>query len=50
MAEFTLQARQRGWHIGSFCNGSRWVVGHLWNGYDGRDYYRRHGGDASVCR
>ena len=50
MAEFTRQARQRGWHIGSFCNGSRWVVGHLWNGYDGRDYYRRHGGDASVCR
>ena len=50
MAEFTRQARQRGWHIGSFCNGSRWVIGHLWNGYDGRDYYRQHDGDASVCR
>jgi hypothetical protein len=50
MTEFTRQARQRGWHIGSFCNGSRWVIGHLWNGYDGRDYFRQHGGDACVCR
>jgi hypothetical protein len=50
MTELARQARERGWHIGSFCNGSRWVVGHLWNGYDGRDYFKEHGGAATVCR
>ena len=47
---FTTLARKRGWRVGSFCNGTRWVVGHNWNGYDGRTYYKQHGGDQSVCR
>lgn len=50
VTHFTRQARERGWHIGSFCNGTRWVMSHKWNGYDGTAYYREHGGDATVCR
>lgn len=50
LKHFAGEARRRGWHVGSFCNGTRWVVSHLWNGYDGRVYYREHGGDEAVCR
>ncbi len=50
VTRFARMCRQRGWHVGSFCNGTRWVVGHSWNGYDGRPYYQRHDGEASVCR
>ncbi|MEP7358139.1 MAG: DUF6259 domain-containing protein, partial [Anaerolineales bacterium] len=35
LREFTGLARERGWHIGTFCNGTRWVTGHFWSGYDG---------------
>lgn len=47
---FARKARERGWHIGSFCNGTRWVLAHRWNGYDGAAYYREHHGERSVCR
>ncbi len=47
---FTKQARQRGWHIGTFCNGTRWVIGHYWSGYDGEDYFLAQGGDQAICR
>lgn len=47
---FTELARQRGWHIGTFCNGTRWVVGHYWSGYDGEAYFRAQEGDRSICR
>ena len=50
LREFTRMARERGWHVGTFCNGTRWVVGHLWSGYDGTDYFEEQGGDRSVCR
>ena len=50
MARFIAMARERGWHVGSFCNGTRWVLQHLYNGYDGREEYRRRGGAQSVCR
>ncbi len=50
LKQFTQLARARGWRVGSFCNGTRWVVGHHWNGYDGRPYYEKHGGEQSVCR
>jgi hypothetical protein len=50
LREFTQMARARGWHIGSFCNGTRWVVGHYWSGYDGRKYFREHNGARTVCR
>ena len=50
MKRFVAMARQRGWHAGSFCNGTRWVTQHHWNDYDGRDYYRKNGGASSVCR
>jgi hypothetical protein len=47
---FTTAARQRGWHLGTYCNGTRWVIGHKWSGYDGEAYYRAHDGERSVCR
>ena len=47
---FIIQARKRGWRVGSYCNGTRWVIGNTWNDYDGRDYYRRHHGATGVCR
>jgi hypothetical protein len=50
MASFIAQARQRGWHVGSFCNGTRWVMRHLFNGYEGQEFYERHHGERSVCR
>jgi len=50
LREFTQMARERGWHIGTFCNGTRWVVGHFWSGYDGRKYFREHNGARTVCR
>jgi hypothetical protein len=50
LREFTRMAREQGWHIGTFCNGTRWVVGHFWSGYDGRKYFREHDGARMVCR
>jgi hypothetical protein len=50
MTGFIRSIRDLGWHAGSFCNGTRWVVGHAWNDYDGRDYFRDHGGEECVCR
>lgn len=50
LREFTVLARERGWHIGTFCNGTRWVTGHFWSGYDGEDYFNEQNGAASVCR
>jgi len=50
ITEFSAMARERGWHVGSFCNGTRWVTSHTWNNYDGRAYYEQQGGSESVCR
>jgi hypothetical protein len=47
---FTTAARGRGWHVGTYCNGTRWVIGHKWTGYEGEAYYREHHGERSVCR
>lgn len=47
---FSRMARERGWHVGTFCNGTRWVTGHYWAGYDGTKYYHERNGSASVCR
>jgi hypothetical protein len=43
-------ARERGWRVGSFCNGTRWVTQHFWSGYDGRKYFAEQRGDETVCR
>lgn len=50
VTNFARMARERGWHVGSFCNGTRWVTSHAWNGYDGTGYYRERSGWMSVCR
>lgn len=50
MTNFCRQARERGWHVGSFCNGTRWVMKHMFNGYDGTNYFREHNGQQGVCR
>jgi len=47
---FTAATRARGWHVGTYCNGTRWVIGHKWTGYDGDEYYRVHDGESGVCR
>jgi hypothetical protein len=50
LKEFTDLARQRGWRVGTFCNGTRWVVEHRWSGYDGREYFAEHNGPETVTR
>jgi hypothetical protein len=50
MARFIALARERGWHVGSFCNGTRWVLRHLFNGYEGQAYFEAHDGERGVCR
>lgn len=47
---FCRACRERGWRVGSFCNGTRWVTGHYWNGYDGLEDFDHRGGLASLCR
>ncbi|MGH9453888.1 MAG: DUF6259 domain-containing protein [Terriglobia bacterium] len=48
--EFTGMMRDRGWRVGSFCNGTRWVVHHFWTGYDGRKYFTDHDGAETTCK
>jgi hypothetical protein len=50
VTRFARACREKGWKVGSFCNGTRWVVGHCWNDYDGRGYYRERDGERSVSR
>ncbi len=47
---FAGWARSRGWHVGTFCSGSRWAIGHAGSGYDGTADYQARGGEQSVCR
>ena len=50
LSEFTGLAGARGWHVGSFCNGTRWVTHHYWSGYDGGRYFAEQHGPETVCR
>jgi hypothetical protein len=50
LTRFCRLARERGWHVGSFCNGTRWVLKHLLNGYDGTAYFHDRGGERCACR
>ena len=50
LRRFCREARKRGWHVGTFCNGTRWVVGHYWNGYDGRRYFDAQDGASCVSQ
>ena len=47
---FAGMARKRGWHVGAFCSGSRWAIGHQGSGYDGTEDYQARGGPQSVCQ
>jgi hypothetical protein len=47
---FTAAARERGWHIGTYCNGTRWVTAHKWSGYRGEDFFDEQEGAATICR
>ncbi len=47
---FARLARARGWHLGTFCSGTRWATAQFWSGYDGRDYFRQQEGEKYVCR
>ncbi len=48
LSEFSALARERGWRVGTFCNGTRWVTGHRWTGYQGDAYYEANRGPESV--
>ena len=50
LSEFTGLMRNLGWHVGSFCNGTRWVVHHFWTEYDGRQYFAAQHGEETVCK
>lgn len=50
LREFTELARERSWHVGVCCSGTRWVTANYWSGYDGRDYFEKNGGEGCVCR
>lgn len=50
LAEFTELARIKGWHVGSFASGTRWITAHHWTGYDGEDYFDSKGGERSISR
>jgi hypothetical protein len=50
LSEFTRLARERGWHVGSFCNGTRWVTHHFWSGYNGEQYLKEQQGEKTICR
>ncbi|MCL5998183.1 MAG: DUF6259 domain-containing protein [Chloroflexi bacterium] len=50
MRNFIQSIRAHGWRAGTFCSGTRWVIGQCWNDYDGRDYFDQHHGADAVCR
>lgn len=47
---FTGAARERGWHVGTYCNGTRWVTAHKWSGYRGEASFEEQDGAATICR
>jgi hypothetical protein len=47
---FTEGVHERGWHLGTYCNGTQWVVAHHWSGYDGRQFFADADGPEAVCR
>lgn len=49
LSQFTTLARKNGWHIGTYCNGTRWVTGHYWSGYDGKKYLDSQNGQDTLC-
>ena len=50
LKEFTKAAREREWHVGTFCNGARWVTRHYHAKYDGTDFFHKNEGTKCVCR
>lgn len=50
LSHFTAMARDRGWHVGSYCNGTRWVTAHYWSGYNGQEYLEAQKGEETLCR
>lgn len=49
LSRFTSMARERGWHVGSYCNGTRWVTANYWSGYNGTDYLAKFEGEKTFC-
>jgi len=50
LSEFASLARERGWQVGSYSNGTRWATKHYWTGYDGTKYFEEQKGAETVCR
>ncbi len=49
MKNFTRLARERGWHVGTFGNGTQWLVGDGWNNHDGQAFFKENGGADCAC-
>ena len=49
-AEFCTLAKARGWHVGVFCNGTRWSTKHFWTNYDGTDFFDAENGMETISR
>lgn len=50
LKKFRSQLEELKWHLGTYSNGTRWVIGHYWSGYDGRKYLEEEKGRESFCR
>jgi len=49
-ANFARMCRERGWRVGMFGNGTRWITTNRWTDYDGRPCLKDHKGEQSLCR
>lgn len=49
MELFAREQNGRGNHAGTYSNGTRWVMAHDWNGYDGTKYFEEQHGEETVC-
>jgi hypothetical protein len=47
---FTAAMRAMDFHVGTYCNGTRWITHHKWTGYDGVENFLNNGGLESACR
>jgi hypothetical protein len=50
MKKFADAMRALDFHVGTYCNGTRWITHHKWTGYDGAENFLDNGGLESTCR
>jgi hypothetical protein len=50
LKSFTAAMRAKDFHVGTYCNGTRWITHHKWTGYDGEEFFLNNGGPETSCR